>query len=290
MIKKAVVLIAGYGVRCLPFSKAIPKTMLSVVYTPIIQLIVDELIKSDIKEILFVTSGNGNIVQNHFSKNVDLEEFLINKNKKDLYQNLKNIENSANYYFMQSKRILGSGDAVLSTKNWVGDEPFIVLCGDEFFINKKPVIKQLIEEYEKTSKSIIALKEVNDKDREKYGIVEGECVNKLVKINNLIEKPKMNQTKSNIAIMGRYLLTPDIFDYLEKIKPTVNGEYQLTDALNVKSKEKNDILGLLYEGKRYDCGNKLDYMKTNVEMALCDEEISKDFKEFLIQIINRNEE
>lgn len=281
MVRKAVVPIAGYGVRCLPFSKAIPKTMINVITTPVIQLIVDELVESGVTEILFIEGSTGYIVENHFTRNVELENYLIEKNANEELIKLRNIHMQANFYFMQPKEISGSGSSILASKNWVGDEPFLILCGDEFFAGKVPVSKQLIDVYEKTGKSVIATKYISDNERNKFGILEGKLDGKILGITRTVEKPKITETDSNYAGMGRYLLTPDIFGYLEKTKPSAGNEIQLTDAMQDKLMEKHDIVGYLYDGKRYDCGNKFGYIIATVEAALKDEEISDKVKEYL---------
>lgn len=288
MVRKAVVPIAGYGVRCLPFSKAIPKTMINVLTTPVIQLIVDELVNSGVTEILFVEGSTGYIVENHFTRNVELENFLIEKNADEQLTKLRNIHTQANFYFMQPKEISGSGSSILAAKNWVGDEPFLILCGDEFFGGEIPVSKQLIDVFEETGKSVIATKYIPDSDRNKFGILEGNLNGKVLEITRTVEKPKITETNSNYAGMGRYLLTPDIFGYLEKTKPSAGNEIQLTDAMQDKLMEKHDIIGYLYEGKRYDCGNKFGYIIANVEMALKDEEIAEKVKEYLKALNERN--
>lgn len=281
MVKKAVIPIAGYGIRCLPFSKVIPKAMITVVTNPVIQLIVEELVASSITEILFVCGSTGYIVENYFSRNEELENFLIKKNENDRLIKLRNIHQQANFYFMQPKTISGSGGSILAAKNWVGNEPFLVLCGDEFFVGKVPVVKQLIDIYELTKKSVIATKVIADCDRDKFGILEGRLNGKILDISKTVEKPQINQTDSNYAGMGRYLLTPDIFEYLEKIKLNHSQELQLTDAMQLKIEQKHDILGYVYDGKRYDCGNKYNYIIANVEMALRDIEISSKIKNYI---------
>ncbi len=287
MVRKAVIPIAGYGTRCLPFSKAVPKSMINVVSTPVIQLIVNELISSGIKYILFVEGNTGQIVQSHFTKNSELENFFKKRGDTKRLNELNKIHSCANFYFTQVNEILGSGYSILAAKNWVGNEPFIVLCGDEFFVDNPPVVQQLIDVYEKTGKSVIATAIISDEERNKFGIIEGECLNNDFEIIHMIEKPKINETCSNYAGMGRYLLTPDIFYYLERVKPSAGGEIQLTDAMQMKISEKHDILAHIYNGKRYDCGNKLSYMVASIEMALTDKEISKELKEYLINLVKK---
>ncbi len=288
MIRKAVIPIAGYGIRCLPFSKEIPKTMINVITTPVIQYIVDELIESGIKEILFVVGSSGFIVENYFSKNVELENFLLEKGENERLTKIKDIYNNANYYFIKTKTISGSGSSILSAKNWIGNEAFLVLCGDEFFVGKNPVVKQLIDVFENTGKSVIAMKAIENHERDKFGILEGKLTGKILEITRTVEKPKINETDSNFAGMGRYLLTPDIFEYLEKLEYKKDKELQLTDAMQMKLKDKDDIIGYLYDGKRYDCGNKYDYMIANIETALKDKEISVKIKNYLKSLYEKD--
>ena len=288
MVRKAVIPIAGYGLRCLPFSKAIPKTMINVITTPVIQLIVDELVQSGVKEILFVEGSSGYIVQNHFSRNVELENFLIEKDLQPTLANVRDIHTQANFYFMQPKEITGSGSSILAAKNWVGNEPFLILCGDEFFTGKIPVVKQLIDVYEKTGKSVIATKVITDDERENFGVLEGKLNGKILEITRTVEKPKKHETDSNYAGMGRYLLTPDIFEYLENTKPSAGNEIQLTDAMQTKNLEKHDIVGYVYDGKRYDCGNKFGYMVASIEAAIKDKDIAVQIKEYLSKLHSKD--
>lgn len=283
-VRKAIIPAAGLGTRFLPATKAQPKEMLTIVDKPVIQYIVEEAINSGIEDILIVSGRNKVAIENHFDRSIELEINLRNKNKKELLKVVEEISNMANIHFIRQKEPLGLGHAVYCAKSFIGNEPFAVLLGDDIVDAKKPCLKQLIEAYEKYGQCIIGVQEVLREDVNKYGIVDGlEVDNRCYRVRDLVEKPDISTAPSNIAILGRYILTPSIFSILEKTKPGRNNEIQLTDGLRELLKYE-DIYAYYFEGKRYDAGDKLGYLKATVELALKRKDLGNEFKKYLIQL------
>jgi len=284
-VKKVVIPAAGLGTRFLPSTKAQPKEMLNIFDKPSIQYIVEEAVNAGIEDILIILGRNKESIENHFDKSYELENKLIEKGNNKILEDIKKISNLGNIYYARQKEPLGLGHAIYCAKSFVGNEPFAVMLGDDIIESKKPCIQQLIEKYEELDSSIIGVQEVDKKEVNKYGIVKGEKLNdRLYRVENLVEKPKVQEAPSNVAIIGRYVISPAIFEILETTEPGAGNEIQLTDGLKKLSKH-DDVYSYIFEGKRYDIGNKLGYLKATVEFALGDEELGNVFKEYLKNII-----
>jgi len=284
-IRKAVIPAAGFGTRFLPATKATPKEMLPIVDTPAIQLIVEEALASGIEEILIITGRNKRAIEDHFDSSVELEQLLQLQGKKkqlDLVRRLADIK----VHFIRQKSPRGLGDAIYCAKAFIGDEPFTVLLGDDIVYNpQKPCLKQLIECYEEHCGVVLGAQFVPDDKVSSYGIVSGEkLAENLYKVNGLVEKPAKEFAPSNLAILGRYVLTPDIFEVLEHTSPGAGNEIQLTDAL---ASLDTPIYALAYEGIRYDTGDRLGYLKATVEYALRNDVVRDDFKKYLQELVKK---
>lgn len=278
-IRKAVIPAAGFGTRFLPATKAQPKEMLPIVDTPAIQYIVKEALDSGIEEILIITGRSKRAIEDHFDSSVELEELLQKQGKNKQLAMVKDLAD-IKIHFIRQKAPRGLGDAVLCAKAFIGDEPFAVLLGDDIVYNpEKPCLQQLMDCYEQYPGIILGAQFVPNEKVSSYGIVSGEpLADNLYRVHGLVEKPSVDKAPSNLAVLGRYILTPDIFDILENTKPGVGNEVQLTDAL---AASKTDTYALAYEGVRYDTGDKLGYLKATVEYALRNEELGAAFKEYL---------
>lgn len=283
-VKKAVIPAAGLGTRVLPATKALPKEMLNIVDKPSLQYIVEELVESGITDIVIITGRNKNSIEDHFDYSYEMEETLKNSNKVELLEKISHISNMANIYYVRQNMPLGLGHAILKAKSFIGDEPFVIALGDDIIYNpEKAVCKQLIEKYEKYGKSVIGCQEVAREDVSKYGIVEirNTLDDKTYEINNFIEKPSMEEAPSRIACLGRYLLSPKIFEFLENAKPGKGGEIQLTDSILNMLKSGEDVLAYNFDGKRYDIGNKTGLLIANIEFGLRNEETREELKAYL---------
>lgn len=278
-IRKAVIPAAGFGTRFLPATKAQPKEMLPIVDTPAIQYIVKEALDSGVEEILIITGRSKRAIEDHFDSSVELEELLQKQGKNKQLAMVKDLAD-IKIHFIRQKSPRGLGDAVLCAKAFIGDEPFAVLLGDDIVYNpEKPCLQQLMDCYEQHPGIILGAQFVPNEKVSSYGIVSGEpLADNLYRVHGLVEKPSVDKAPSNLAVLGRYILTPDIFDILENTKPGVGNEVQLTDAL---AASKTDTYALAYEGVRYDTGDKLGYLKATVEYALRNEELGSAFKEYL---------
>ena len=269
---KAVIPAAGFGTRFLPATKAQPKEMLPVFDKPTIQYVIEEAVNSGIDDILIVTGRNKRSIEDHFDKSFELEQTLKNAGKDDYLKQVRDITDLADICYVRQKEQKGLGDAINCAKKHIDGEAFAVLLGDSITKGPVPCTKQLIDVYEKYNASAISLEEVPLEKVERYGIIKGIEIEKNVyEIQKLVEKPLAHQAPSNLAIMGRYVLTPDIFDKLNETKPGVGGEIQLTDALA----ELDAIYGVTFEGKTYDIGNRFEWLKTSIEFAM-DDSASKD--------------
>ncbi len=281
---KAIIPAAGLGTRFLPMTKNSPKEMLPVVDKPAIQYVVEEAVNSGINDIVIVTGRGKEVIENHFDIAYELESILKKRNKQELLREVRKIAELADIYYIRQKEPLGLGHAIYVARKHIHDEPFSVLLGDDIIISKQPCISQLIEIYKKVNASVIGIKKVGKEDVSKYGIIKYREVGKnLYKIEELVEKPSPEKAPSQMAVMGRYVLTPEIFDYLKETKPGKNEEIQLTDALNAMLNE-HEIYAYEFEGKRYDLGNKLDWIKINIEVALKRDEFSS-LKDFMREIL-----
>ena len=285
VIKKAVFPVAGLGTRFLPATKANPKEMLPVVDKPLIQYAVEEAMQSGITELIFVTGRNKRSIEDHFDKNVELEASLIASNKNLLLESIQSIIPShVKCIYTRQSEPLGLGHAVLQAKTIINDEPFAVLLADDLTDAKTPVLKQLISQYQKEQASMIAIEDIPKDKTVQYGIVDvSDSKDNLYKINSIVEKPQPKDAPSTLGVIGRYVFNPEIFDCLEKIKPGKGGEIQLTDAIQMLLGQQS-IFAYQFEGKRYDCGDKLGFMKANIEFSKRHPEIGKEFIEFLKSI------
>jgi len=289
-VKKAVIPAAGLGTRFLPATKAQPKEMLSIVDKPAIQYIVEEAVASGIEDILIITGRNKRAIEDHFDKSIELELALEEKRNKELLHLVQDISNLANIHYIRQKEPKGLGHAIYCAKTFINNEPFAVLLGDDIVDSKtKPCLKQLIDVYDKYGTNIIGVQEVPLFDVSKYGIISGEMINeRLYKIEDLVEKPNLEESPSNIAILGRYIIEPKIFEILESTKPGVGGEIQLTDALKELS-TKQEIYAYIFEGRRYDVGDKLGFLQATVEFALKRDDIKDEFRLYLEDLINEKD-
>jgi len=285
VIKKAVFPVAGLGTRFLPATKANPKEMLPIVDKPLIQYAVEEAMQSGITELIFVTGRNKRSIEDHFDKNVELEASLIASNKNLLLESIRSIIPShVKCIYIRQSEPLGLGHAVLQAKTIINDEPFAVLLADDLTDANTPVLKQLIIQHEKEQASVIAIEDIPKEKTLQYGIVDvSGSKGNLHKINSIVEKPQPKDAPSTLGVIGRYVFNPEIFDYLEKIKPGKGGEIQLTDAIQMLLGQQS-IFAYQFEGKRYDCGDKLGFMKANIEFSKKHPEIGKEFIEFLKSI------
>ena len=289
-VKKAVIPAAGLGTRFLPATKAQPKEMLPIIDKPAIQYIVEEAVASGIEDILIITGRNKRSIEDHFDRSIELELALEEKEDVGLLNLVRNISNLANIHYIRQKEPKGLGHAIYCSKTFINNEPFAVLLGDDIVDSKtNPCLKQLIEVYEKYDANIIGVQEVPLFDVSKYGIVSGDMINeRLLKVKDLVEKPKPSQAPSNIAILGRYIIKPEIFEILEYTKPGLGGEIQLTDALK-KLTANQSIYAYMFEGLRYDVGNILGFLQATVDFALKREDIRDEFKLYLQDILMRGE-
>ena len=275
---KAVIPAAGLGTRFLPATKAQPKEMLPVYDKPTIQYVIEEAVESGVDDILIVTGKGKRSIEDHFDRAFELEYILQEKGKFEYLEEVKEITDLADIHFIRQKKQKGLGDAIHWAKKHVGAEPFVVMLGDTITKAKVPCTKQLIDLYVKYGKSAIAVEPVPDEKVERYGIIDGTEVEKNVyKINRLVEKPALKDAPSNLAIMGRYVLTPDIFEHIENTEPGVGGEIQLTDALS----QLDSIYGQVFTGESYDIGNRIDWLKTSLKFAMNDPEAKDDILDFI---------
>ena len=281
---KAVIPAAGLGTRFLPATKAQPKEMLPVYDKPTIQYVIEESVNSGVDDILIVTGKGKRSIEDHFDRSFELEHHLKTKGKEDFLKEIEYISDLADIHFIRQKKQKGLGDAIYCAKKHVGSDPFVVMLGDTITKDTVPCTKQLIDIYEKYGKSVIALEEVPDEKVERYGIIGGEEIeDSIYKIDKLVEKPPLRVAPSNLAIMGRYVLTPDIFDCIEKVEPGYGGEIQLTDALS----KLDEIYGQVFKGDSFDIGNRIDWLKTSLKFALEDPEAKDTILEFIKnEIIN----
>ncbi|KPU42838.1 UTP--glucose-1-phosphate uridylyltransferase [Oxobacter pfennigii] len=289
-VKKAVIPAAGLGTRFLPATKAQPKEMLPIVDKPTIQYIIEEAVASGVEEILIITGRNKRAIEDHFDKSIELEMELKTKKKDDLLGLVEKISNMANIYYIRQKEPRGLGHAVLCAKNFVGNEPFAVMLGDDVVDSEVPCLKQMINIYNEYKTTVLGVQEVKREDVNKYGIVAPRPIEERVyKVKDLVEKPEVEDAPSNIAILGRYIITPQIFDILENTKPGAGGEIQLTDAL--KELLKNEAMyAYNFSGRRYDVGDKLGFLQATVEFALKREDLKEDFIKYLNNLRHIKEE
>lgn len=288
MIKKAVIPAAGFGTRMLPATKSQPKEMIPIVDKPVIQYVIEEAVESGITDILMVIGKGKRAIEEHFDTNFELEYRLQQQGKKEELEMIRRITDMADIHFVWQKELNGLGDAVRYGRQHVGDEPFVVMLGDSILQteNGKPVTRQLMEVFEKYQSSVVALEEVPRANVSRYGVMGGKHVGgHLYEVEEWIEKPSVEEAPSNLVIAGRYVFTPEIFDQIDVIPTGVNNEIQLTDAMRLLLKEQK-MYGHHFIGKRYDVGNKLDFIKTNVLFGLQRQEFGKDLKQWLKALVD----
>lgn len=285
-VKKAVIPAAGLGTRFLPITKSQPKEMVPVVDKPTIQYVVEEAVASGIDDVLIVTGRGKRAIEDHFDRSVELESILKSKNDHQAVKELEDIAHMADMHYIRQKVALGLGHAVLCAKKHIGDNPFAVLLGDIITLEDTPCTKECIEAYDKYGASVIAVERVPMQDVRKYGVIAGEKVgDNIYRITDMVEKPDPKDAPSDLAILGRYILTPTIFEMLEKTTPGLGGEIQLTDALKALL-EKEEIYAIEVTGPRYDIGNKLSWIKATIELALMNEEFGKDLSDYLKKLMS----
>jgi len=277
-VRKAVFPVAGLGTRFLPATKASPKEMLTVVDKPVIQYVVEEAYASGIRQMIFVTGRTKRAIEDHFDLNIELENELEAKSKEKLLDVVRRIKpDDMSCIFVRQEKPLGLGHAVGCAREIIGKEPFAVLLPDDLMVNDIPVTRQLIDIFEKNNASVIGVQEVPLEHVERYGIVE---IDDNKRITGIIEKPRANEAKSNLAVSGRYIFTAEIFDSLSQVTPGALGEIQLTDAIQILLKSQ-DAYAKKFEGKRYDCGDKLGYLQANVEIGTQHQELGSEFQDWL---------
>ncbi|MGL5614723.1 MAG: UTP--glucose-1-phosphate uridylyltransferase GalU [Sarcina sp.] len=280
-VRKAIIPAAGLGTRFLPATKAQPKEMLPIVDKPTIQYIIEEAIASGIEEILIITGRNKKCIEDHFDKSIELEMSLEKSGKSELLELVRDISEMVDIHYIRQKEPKGLGHAINCAKAFVGDEPFAVLLGDDVVYSEKPCLKQLMECFDEYKTSVLGVQEVPEKDVDKYGIVDGIHIeDRVYKVKDLVEKPKKEEAPTNVAILGRYIITPAIFDILDKTKPGKGGEIQLTDALKTLI-EQEAMYAYVFEGRRYDVGSKQGFLEATIEYALRKPEIKDEFMEYL---------
>jgi len=286
MIRKAVIPAAGLGTRFLPATKAQPKEMLPIIDRPTIQYVVQEAVDSGIEDILIITGKGKRAIEDHFDRNFELESRLEEKEDQLLFNEMRRLSDMANIHYVRQRELNGLGDAIRYARHHVGNEPFAVLLGDTIMDAVIPVTQQLIDTYEQYGGTVIAVEEVLHEKVNRYGIVGGKALSdRILALDKLVEKPAVNDAPSNLAIAGRYILTPGIFAALDQTEMGKNGELQLTDAMQLLLRREN-LYAHRIEGKRHDIGNKLDFLKTTVEFALKRPEFAEPFRAFLKQILD----
>ncbi len=286
-VRKAIIPAAGLGTRFLPATKAMPKEMLPIVDKPTIQYIVEEAVASGIEDIIIVTGKGKRSIEDHFDSANDLEWNLEAKGKEDLLNKVRFASNLADIHYIRQKEPKGLGHAVWCARNFIGDEPFAVLLGDDIVQSGIPCLKQLINEFEETQSSIIGVQQVPKEVTDRYGIVDpGENKGRRYQVKNFVEKPEKGTAPSNLAILGRYILTPEIFMFLEKQQTGAGGEIQLTDAIQQLNQIQR-VFAYDFEGERYDVGEKLGFVKTTIDFALQNEEIKDEVYKFLHDRISK---
>jgi UTP--glucose-1-phosphate uridylyltransferase len=284
-VRKAVIPAAGYGTRFLPATKSQPKEMLTVVDIPVIQYVVEEAVASGITDILMIVSRGKRAVEDHFDRCLELEDELEEKNKLAELEIVRRVSNLANIHFIRQKEMRGLGDAISLARHHIGNEPFAVLLGDTLLRtgNDTPVTKQLLDVYDRYHETVVALEEVPMERVSRYGVINGTPVtDDVMLIRDLVEKPKPEEAPSNLVIASRYVLTPEVFSHLDNVKPGKNGEIQITDALRAQAAQRA-MYGLKFCGKRFDAGNKIDFLKTNITYALEREDLREPLAKFIIE-------
>jgi len=285
-IRKAVIPVAGFATRFLPACKSIPKCMLNVVDKPIIQYIVDEAVNSGIEEILLIVGRKKEVVIDYFSEDIELKEFLKERGKESFIPQIENLTSNAKIKFIeQDGGAKGLGHAIYQAKDFVGNEPFAIMYGDVIMKSEKPCLKEIIEKHEELGGSVIGVQQVDWSQVSKYGNVDGNKISDgLYKVNTLVEKPKQEDAKTNLAIMDRHVLMPDIFDVLKNTKPGVGGEIQVTDAYSVLAKTEAGLYAYEYKSKRFDSGDKLGFVTATIDEALKRDDLRQGVLDYIKSI------
>ncbi|RHW39533.1 UTP--glucose-1-phosphate uridylyltransferase [Lysinibacillus yapensis] len=283
-VRKAIIPAAGLGTRFLPATKAMPKEMLPIVDRPTIEYIVEEAIHSGVEQIIIVTGKGKRAIEDHFDRNFELEAMLARKGKVDLLEKIRT-SSEVELHYIRQKEPKGLGHAVWCARKFIGDDPFAVLLGDDIVVGDKPATQQLIEQYEQTQSSVIGVQTVPESETNRYGIIDPlESSGRLYRVQNFVEKPPLGTAPSNLAIMGRYILTPEIFGFLETQETGAGGEIQLTDAIQ-KLNQTQNVYAYNFEGKRFDVGEKLGFIRTMVEFALNNKEFGPQVEAMLKEIL-----
>ena len=285
-VKKAIIPAAGLGTRFLPATKAMPKEMLPIVDKPTIQYIVEEAIESGIEDIIIVTGKGKRAIEDHFDHSFELEQNLFEKGKFELLDEVQKSSKLVDIHYIRQKEPKGLGHAIWCARKFIGNEPFAVLLGDDIVQAEKPCLKQMIEQYERYNASILGVQNVKPDEVSRYGIVDGACIGeRFYNVNGLVEKPKKEEAPSNLAIMGRYILNPRIFDILSHQDPGAGGEIQLTDAI-AGLNEYEAVYAYDFEGKRYDVGEKMGFIQTTIEFALQRNELRSNLLDYLSGVLD----
>lgn len=286
-VKKAIIPAAGLGTRFLPATKSQPKEMLPIVDKPTLQYIIEEAIESGIEEILIITGRNKKSIEDHFDKSVELELELEQKGKLEMLEMVRDISNMVNIHYIRQKEPKGLGHAIHCAKSFIGNEPFAVLLGDDIVDAKTPCLKQLINTYDEYKTTILGVQEVAKEDTDKYGILDVKHIeDRVYKVKDMVEKPSVESAPSNIAILGRYIINPSIFDILENQAPGKGGEIQLTDALKTLSTQEA-IYAYNFEGRRYDVGDKFGFLEATIDFALKRDELRDDLLNYMKEVVEK---
>ena len=284
MIRKAVIPAAGFGTRFLPATKSQPKEMLPIIDTPTIQHVVEEAVASGITDVLMIIGRGKRAIEEHFDRNLELEQELAEKGRTDELKRIRAISEMANIHFIWQKELNGLGDAVLHARQHVGNEPFAVLLGDTLIESDRPVTRQLMDVYERYHEPVVALEQVDETRVSRYGVIAGrKMMDNQYLVTDFVEKPAPKDAPSNLAIAGRYVFTAEIFDYIDRTPPGKNNEIQLTDAMRLMAKSRA-MYGLHFKGKRHDVGNRLGFLRTNILLALKREDLHDDVAAFIKEI------
>ncbi|PYI57189.1 UTP--glucose-1-phosphate uridylyltransferase GalU [Paenibacillus flagellatus] len=288
-VKKAIIPAAGLGTRFLPATKAQPKEMLPIVDKPTIQYIVEEAIASGIEDIMIISGRGKRAIEDHFDKSYELEDVLLKKGKMTELAEIRSISEMCNIHYIRQKEPLGLGHAIGCARAFIGNEPFAVLLGDDVIQSETPCLKQLLDVHRRYQSSVVGVQSVPEEDVSKYGIVsplQGELGPNVIGVESFVEKPDIRSAPSNLAIMGRYVLRPEIFDVLESLEPGAGGEIQLTDAIK-KLNSWQQVLAYRFEGKRYDVGDKLGFMKASIDFALQREDLVEDVMTYMREVLEK---
>ncbi len=286
-VRKAVIPAAGLGTRFLPATKAQPKEMLPLIDKPAIQYVVEEAVSAGLTEILIVTGRGKRSIEDHFDRSLELEHFLESKGKFDELKQVREISDMAEIHYIRQKDPLGLGHAVSVAEAFVGGEPFAVLLGDDIMADRNPLLADMLDVHERYGRSVIAVTEVSRDEVSLYGIAETEFVEeRLARVLSLVEKPEPDEAPSNLAVIGRYVLTPEVFDRLRETSPGRGGEIQLTDAIALLS-EQQAVYAWVFEGGRFDVGNKLEYLKASIELAIDREDLGEGLRAYLADLVQR---